>query len=110
MSPRRSTIPIAEELRKLMAATPPRGGDSHSARPHSVRELAQRIGVNQAHLSRMLTGTRPLPKDVVVAIASAFALPPDHFAEYRRALVIETTRDEPWLLDPVYDRLRRGRT
>ncbi len=93
-----------------MAAIPPRDADGDPARPRSVRELAQRIGVNQAHLSRMLAGTRPLPKDVVAAIAAAFALPPDHFAEYRRAIVIESTDEEPWLVDPVYDRLRRRRT
>ena len=109
MSARRSTLPISEELRRLMAATPSRdAGDP--PRPRSVRELAQRIGVNQAHLSRMIAGTRPLPKDVVATIAAAFALPPDHFAEYRRAIVIEATGEEPWLLDQVYDRLLRRRT
>ena len=90
-----------------MAGALPSDGRGHPAPPRSIRELAQRIGVNQAHLSRMLAGTRPLPKDVVAAIAAEFALPPDHFAEYRRAVVIEATADEPSLLDPVYDRLRR---
>ena len=89
-----------------MASAPPPGGGG-LAPPRSIRELAQRIGVNQAHLSRMLAGTRPLPKAVVAAIAAAFALPPDHFAEYRRAVAIEAAADEPSLLDPVYDRLRR---
>ena len=89
----------------MASAPPPEGGGL--APPRSIRELAQRIGVNQAHLSRMLAGTRPLPKDVVAAIAAAFALPPDHFAEYRRAVVIEAAADEPSLLDPAYDRLRR---
>lgn len=93
----------------MAAASPDRTGNASPA-PTSIRELAQRLGVNQAHLSRMLAGTRPLPKDVVAAIAAEFAVPPDHFAEYRRAVVIEATADEPSLLDPVYDRLRRRRT
>lgn len=77
--------------------------------PRSVRELAQRIGVNQAHLSRMLAGSRPLPKDVVAAVAAEFAVPPDHFAEYRRAIVIEATATKPWLVDHVYDQLPKRR-
>jgi transcriptional regulator with XRE-family HTH domain len=109
MPGRRSTRPISDELRVLMDDATRRGAGTRSV-PRSVRELAERVGIHQAHLSRMLAGTRPLPPAVVAAVAAEFAVAPDYFAEYRRAVVIEAAATDPALLDPVYDRLRKRRT
>lgn len=93
---------LSEELPELLAAN-----GLIERQPRSLRALAKSIGVNQSYLSRVLgaEGARPVSKDVAGKIASAFDLPRDYFAEYRAAVVTEAARDQPWLLDPIYDQL-----
>jgi transcriptional regulator with XRE-family HTH domain len=98
---RRATRSIADELGALMAAERERS----SARPTTIRQLAARLDVNQGHLSRMLSGTRPLPAKTIAAIAKIYGVAPDFFAEYRRARVIELAATDLTLLDAVYDRI-----
>jgi len=101
---RRAHRKLSDELPDLLAANARAG-----TQPHSLRGLAEQIGVNQSYLSRVLgaKGARPASKDAAAKIASAFGLPQDYFAEYRASVVIDAARDEPWLLDSVYDRLQR---
>jgi transcriptional regulator with XRE-family HTH domain len=80
--------------------------DEGSGLPTTIRQLALRLGIDQAHLSRMLAGTRPLTADTVAAIADVYSRPPDHFAEYRRARVIEESAANPTLLDKIYDQIK----
>jgi plasmid maintenance system antidote protein VapI len=105
VSSRRALKPIKDELRDLMALERARGSEL----PTTIRQLAPHLGMDQAHLSRMLAGTRPLPADTIASIADVYGLPPDYFAEYRRARVIEESIVNPTLLDKVYDQIRSRR-
>lgn len=102
----RTDRPFAAELPDLLDARAEAG-----AEPRSLRALAEQIGVNQSYLSRVLgaKGARPVSKDVAAKAARAFGLPADYFPEYRAAAVVDAARQNPTLLDPVYDKLAKKR-
>ena len=68
------------------------------------RQLAEAIGVDPAHLSRVirrLAGRRP-SADLVERAASVLGLPRDYFPEYREQRVIDAVRRDPVLRDRLY--------
>lgn len=96
----RTTKRIEEELPRLLAE-----------RRTSLRWLAQQVGVQQSHLSRIL-GVEPrrrATKKIAADIAVALGLPSDYFAEYRRAVVVDAMEEDPAIGDPIYNRLKRRR-
>jgi transcriptional regulator with XRE-family HTH domain len=74
----------------------------------SIRELARRAGVTDAHLSRVLrrASYKTPSGDLASRVASAFGLPVDYFPEFREAYVVEALRKDPQLRDDLYRKLR----
>ncbi len=96
---RRTQRPFAEELPGLLRE-----------RQMSIRELARRAGVGDAHLSRLLRGVgyRTKPSKVLAKrVAEALELEPDFFLEYREAVVVEAVRMRPRLREELYNRLTK---
>lgn len=101
MAAGRTNRPFAEEVRRLLIE-----------RKMSTRALAERAGISQPYLSRLLRQAdykkTPSPR-VARAVAEALDKPPDYFAEFREALVIERVRSSQRLRDRLYDDLFAGR-
>jgi transcriptional regulator with XRE-family HTH domain len=72
----------------------------------SQRDLARELDVSQGWLSRALSGKRPLSSELLEQVARVLAVKPDHFIEYRRAASIQALKDDPVLVDQVFDQLR----
>jgi transcriptional regulator with XRE-family HTH domain len=96
----RSGESMGKVLRNLMAE-----------RGLSMRELARRVQVDQAHLSRIISGPEPKPASgrLAARVAEALDLPAEYFPEARRARVIELIDEDPDLRDRLYDRYARQR-
>ncbi len=94
--PERTDRPFVEELRRLL-----------DERVLSLRELAQLVGVNPSHLSRVMRRAdyKSPSADLVRRVASVLDLPPDYFPEFRQAVVQERINNDPKLRDELYDRL-----
>jgi transcriptional regulator with XRE-family HTH domain len=71
----------------------------------SLRRLAAEVGVDVAHLSRVLRQKKTPTSDLLARTSAALDLPPDYFAEVREAIVIEAVRENGRLRDDIYDRL-----
>ena len=73
----------------------------------TLRSLARAVGVNHAHLSRIVRhqGGKTAGPDLARRVAEAFGLPPDFFPEYREATVVERVRRDANLRDELYKRL-----
>jgi len=74
----------------------------------SIRALAQRAGVTDAHLSRVLRAVnyKTPSADLARRVAVALDLPEDYFPEFREAFVIEKIRRDARLREQLYKRLR----
>jgi transcriptional regulator with XRE-family HTH domain len=97
--PPRASQPFANELPQLLAA-----------RGVSLRELARRVDVDIAHLSRVarLERDREVTGELAGRVAVALGLPGDFFIETRRRRVLEAVRTDVRLLDRWYDELETG--
>ncbi len=73
----------------------------------SQRELARRLGVNQAHLSRVLAGQKTPTNPLIEAIAEALSLPEDYFIETRVQRISEALMADPALREEIYTRIKR---
>lgn len=74
----------------------------------SIRALAERVGVSESHLSRLLRqrNYKKTPSARLArAVASELGKPPDFFAEAREGAVLEKIRSDPRLRDRLYDEL-----
>lgn len=76
----------------------------------SIRELARRAGVTDAHLSRVLrrASYKTPSGDLARRVATALGLPDDYFPEFREAFVLEAVKADARLRDELYERLRRS--
>src|SRR5690242_17457523 len=95
----RTELPIADALPDLLRE-----------RGLSLRAVARRAGVNDAHLSRALRGARSksVSGDLAGRVAHALELPEDYFIEYRRWRLEALLRDDSTAVDWAYDRLIPG--
>lgn len=75
----------------------------------SSRALARAIGIDQAHISRVMNGHLPASAEFAARVSEEFGLPIDYFADYREASVVEAVREDPALRDRVYRRLASKR-
>jgi len=77
----------------------------------SIRALARRAGVTDAHLSRVLrqVNYKTPSGDLARRVAIAFDLPEDYFPEFREAFVIDVVRGDARRREELYERLRRRR-
>jgi len=75
----------------------------------NMRELAQQVGVTDAHLSRVVRRAdyKTVSAGLAQRIALALGLPGDYFAETREGYVIKRVRNDPALRDRLFDRLQR---
>lgn len=98
MPPRLTTAPLVEEVPRLLAE-----------RRMSVSALAQRVGVTQSFLSKVLRGVKykGASGDLARRIAIALDLPPDYFPEYRERFVLDRVRADAALRESLYRRLSR---
>jgi plasmid maintenance system antidote protein VapI len=76
-------------------------------RDWSQRELADAVGVDPAHISRLLkrgSSARATPQ-LLARVARAFGLAPEFFVEYREWCVLEAVRSNPSLREQIYARV-----
>lgn len=94
-----SSTPIASELPRLVDQDP----------QLSLRKVAQRAGVDPAHLSRALRGKgeKHVSGELAGRLAAALELPVDYFPEYREDAVMRAVRADGQLRDRLYRRLGR---
>jgi transcriptional regulator with XRE-family HTH domain len=73
----------------------------------TYRALAAKTGLSAGYLNHLVHGNRPVPStDVVVTLAEALGVEPEHFREYRLRLITERLEGMPELVDRLYRRLR----
>jgi transcriptional regulator with XRE-family HTH domain len=73
----------------------------------TYRALAALTGLSAGYLNHLVHGNRPVPStDVVVTLAEALDVEPEHFREYRLRLITERLEEMPELVDRLYRRLR----
>jgi len=77
----------------------------------SIRELARRSDVTDAHLSRVLrrANYKTPSGELARRVAVALGLPDDYFLEFREAFVIDAVRQSPRLREDLYRQLRKRR-
>ncbi len=75
----------------------------------SVRALAKRAQVTDAHLSRVLreVAYKTPSGELARRVACALGLPEDYFPEYRKTFVIERIKRDARLREDLYRKLRR---
>ena len=76
----------------------------------SQRALAEAVGIEQSHISRLARGvdSRKRPSaDLAHRIASVLGLPDDFFRETRESFVLERLRRDARFLNRVYEQSRR---
>jgi transcriptional regulator with XRE-family HTH domain len=71
----------------------------------SLRGLAERIGVNPSHLSRVTRGEKSATPELVRRINRALELPAGYFIEDREQRILERIRRDGVLRDRIYDEL-----
>jgi transcriptional regulator with XRE-family HTH domain len=75
----------------------------------TYRQLAARTGLSAGYLNHLVHGNRPVPSnDVVVTLAKALEVEPEHFREYRLRMITERLEAMPALIDRLYRQLSRG--
>ena len=74
----------------------------------TYRQLATRTGLSAGYLNHLVHGNRPVPSnDVVVTLAGALEVEPEHFREYRLRMITERLEAMPALIDRLYRQLNR---
>ena len=72
----------------------------------TYRGLAAKTGLSAGYLNHLVHGNRPVPsKDVVVRLADALGVEPEHFREYRLRVIADRLEEMPELVDRLYRRL-----
>jgi transcriptional regulator with XRE-family HTH domain len=72
----------------------------------TYRGLAARAGVSAGYLNHIVHGNRPAPaNDVIVTLAKALDVEPEHFREYRIRVITAKLEEMPALVDRLYKRL-----
>jgi transcriptional regulator with XRE-family HTH domain len=72
----------------------------------TYRGLAAKTGLSAGYLNHLVHGNRPVPsKDVVVRLAGALGVEPEHFREYRLRVIADRLEEMPELVDRLYRRL-----
>ena len=94
--PRRTNTPFVQELPRLL-----------KEQGLSTRKLAEAIGVNPSHLSRVLRGVdyKTPSLSLISRSAEALGLEPDYFPDVREEAVISAIRADPGLRDRLYSRI-----
>jgi transcriptional regulator with XRE-family HTH domain len=71
----------------------------------TYRGLAERSGLSAGYLNHLAHGNRPVPSnDVIVALAKALGVEPEHFREYRIRVITDKLEAMPGLVDRLYKR------
>ena len=74
----------------------------------TYRQLATRTGLSAGYLNHLVHGNRPVPSnDVVVTLAEALEVEPEHFREYRLRVITERLEVMPAMIDRLYRQLNR---
>jgi transcriptional regulator with XRE-family HTH domain len=74
----------------------------------TYRQLASRTGLSAGYLNHLVHGNRPVPSnDVVVTLAKALEVEPEHFREFRLRMITERLEAMPALIDRLYRQLSR---
>jgi transcriptional regulator with XRE-family HTH domain len=78
-------------------------------RKTTYRALADRTGLSAGYLNHLVHGNRPVPSDdVIVTLAKALRVEPEHFREYRIRVITEKLEAMPDLVDRLYKRIKAG--
>lgn len=73
----------------------------------TYRALADKTGLSAGYLNHLVHGNRPVPSDdVIVQLAKALGVEPEHFREVRIRRISEKLEEMPDLIDRLYRRLR----
>jgi transcriptional regulator with XRE-family HTH domain len=73
----------------------------------TYRALADRTGLSAGYLNHLVHGNRPVPSDdVIVTLAKALRVEPEHFREYRIRVITQKLETMPDLVDRLYKRIR----
>jgi transcriptional regulator with XRE-family HTH domain len=74
----------------------------------TYRALASRTGLSAGYLNHLVHGNRPVPSDdVIVTLAQALSVEPEHFREYRLRKITEQLESMPEMVDRLYRRLAK---
>jgi transcriptional regulator with XRE-family HTH domain len=74
----------------------------------TYRSLADKTKLSAGYLNHLVHGNRPVPSDdIVVRLAKALKVEPEHFREYRLRLITQRLEQMPELIDRLYRRLER---
>jgi transcriptional regulator with XRE-family HTH domain len=72
----------------------------------TYRALADKTGLSAGYLNHLVHGNRPVPsEDVIVSLAKALSVEPEHFREVRIRRISERLESMPDLIDRLYRRL-----
>ncbi len=72
----------------------------------TYRSLAERTGLSAGYLNHLVHGNRPVPStEVIVSLAKALGVEPEHFREYRIRVIASRLETMPDLVDRLYKRL-----
>ena len=72
----------------------------------TYRGLAAKTDLSAGYLNHLVHGNRPVPsKDVVVRLAGALGVEPEHFREYRLRVISDRLEQMPDLVDRLYKKL-----
>jgi len=90
-----STEPFGPTIERLMDET----GTTY-------RGLAELTGLSAGYLNHLVHGNRPVPStDVILTLADALGVDPEHFREYRLRVITERLESMPDQIDKLYRRL-----
>ena len=72
----------------------------------TYRSLAEKTRLSAGYLNHLVHGNRPVPSDdVIVELANALGVEPEHFREVRVRRISEKLEQMPELIDRLYRRL-----
>ncbi len=72
----------------------------------TYRGLAAKTGLSAGYLNHLVHGNRPVPsRAVVIRLASALGVAPEHFREYRLRVITDRLESMPDLADRLYKKL-----
>lgn len=72
----------------------------------TYRSLGDKTGLSAGYLNHLVHGNRPVPSnDVIVSLAKALGVEPEHFREYRIRVITDRLEAMPELVDRLYRRL-----